>query len=332
MTTPIIEILKLKDIALDMGTQTRAEPSEATIAEYCEAMKADAVFPPLVIYRTPAGINILSSGFHRHAAACLAGRDEFPCEIRQGGRIDALEDSLKANRAHGMRMTTADKTKAITMALESFPDRGDRWIAELVGVSHPTVGVHRNQLVKFTSSTDGESSTVEQPAKHVGKDGKLRKKPAKKVVPETTVTVESVALSVSVDESLKVAPEPMTTDDAREMAGKVKAMVEAIPDCDGNKPLALRWIAQVVDREIYDPQGVEMAELMKAWNAANLSNRKALFEHALGFVAIHSDWGTFRTLWEAADSNRLHDYIAIIDKDPKRVRQARKSSPYRKCR
>jgi hypothetical protein len=74
---------------------------------------------------------------------------------------------IRTNHSHGLRRTNADQQHAVEVALKAFPDRNDRSIADLCGVSHPSVSAARRQLVKSTS--------CEQ--KRLGLDGKRRKLP-----------------------------------------------------------------------------------------------------------------------------------------------------------
>jgi hypothetical protein len=56
---------------------------------------------------------------------------------------------IRTNHSHGLRRTNADKQHAVEVALKAFPDRNDRSIADLCGVSHPSVSAARRQLVKY---------------------------------------------------------------------------------------------------------------------------------------------------------------------------------------
>lgn len=64
--------VKLASIRLDGGTQPRAELREDVIEDYAEAMRAGAVFPPVVVYFDGEAY-WLADGFHRVKAARGAG-------------------------------------------------------------------------------------------------------------------------------------------------------------------------------------------------------------------------------------------------------------------
>ncbi len=157
--------LKLDCIRLDTGTQTRARIDETTVAEYAEAMKRGDKFPPVVVFESD-GEFILADGFHRVKAARKARLKSILSEIRIGSRQDALKFALEANHRHGLRRTNADKRKAVELALTEFGNLSDHLVSEMCGVSVPTVGTIRDQLLKFNSSS-----------RRLGKDGKLRTLP-----------------------------------------------------------------------------------------------------------------------------------------------------------
>ena len=139
--------LPLSQIRTDGGTQLRAACSDATVAEYSEALKAGATFPPAVVFAD--GIDHwLADGFHRHAAHAAAGLPDIAVVIRHGDRRAALLFAAGANADHGLRRTQEDKRQAVLALLRDPEWRhwSDRAIAERVKVSHPTVARIRRDL------------------------------------------------------------------------------------------------------------------------------------------------------------------------------------------
>ena len=120
--------------------------SKATAAEYAEAMKAGALFPPVVVFVDSKGVHWLADGFHRCAAAELAGFAEVAADVREGSRKDALLHAASANASHGLRRTNADKRRAVLLVLSAYPKWSDRKIAEACGVDHKTVSAARRSL------------------------------------------------------------------------------------------------------------------------------------------------------------------------------------------
>lgn len=139
--------LPLTSIRLDGDTQLRDAGSEAVVAEYAEALKDGAVFPPVVVFYDGTN-HWLADGFHRHAAHLAAGVPDIAVAVRAGSRRDALLHAAGANADHGLRRTQADKRKAVLVLLEDPEWRqwSDRAIAEQVKVSHPTVAKIRREF------------------------------------------------------------------------------------------------------------------------------------------------------------------------------------------
>lgn len=121
--------------------------SKTTAVEYAEAMKAGALFPPVVVFVDSKGVHWLADGFHRCAAAELAGLAEVAADVREGSRKDALLHAASANASHGLRRTNADKRRAVLLVLSAYPKWSDRKIAEACGVDNKTVGAARRSLV-----------------------------------------------------------------------------------------------------------------------------------------------------------------------------------------
>lgn len=90
---------------------------EQTVDEYKEAMLEGAEFPPGRAFYD--GTTYWGSrGWHRTAAAKLAGRGSFPFEVYRGGLREAVLDAVGANSRHGLRRTYADKRRAVETLLK----------------------------------------------------------------------------------------------------------------------------------------------------------------------------------------------------------------------
>jgi uncharacterized ParB-like nuclease family protein len=178
--------LKLAEIRIDAGTQTRAVLNEDTIADYAEAMTEGAKFPPVVVFtdgcRDGQAVEsvsyLLADGFHRLRAADRCGWKEIEADIRKGTLLDALRYSLGANTVHGLRRSNADKRRCVEIALREFAKLSDRALAAMCGVSNNFVGeVRKDQLSSDDSSnsqTPAKTNISEPPATRTGRDGKQR--------------------------------------------------------------------------------------------------------------------------------------------------------------
>ena len=123
------------------GLQIRCAIDKDVVAEYAEAMKDGAKFPPVIVYREKSR-HYLADGFHRVEAAKENGETEIVAEVRDGGFNDALRLALGANAAHGLRRSNADKKRALEIAwsnrvtLFGKPNPSCRDLGETCGVSH----------------------------------------------------------------------------------------------------------------------------------------------------------------------------------------------------
>jgi hypothetical protein len=143
-----VEMLQLGDIKMDGKTQARAGMDEEAVDTYASRMADGDKFPAPVIYRENGKTNWLSDGFHRIAAARKLKWKEMACEVRQGGRRQALLNAIDANKRHGVRPNRADTQNAIELMLldEELVTWADRRIAKHVGCDHKTVTSRREHL------------------------------------------------------------------------------------------------------------------------------------------------------------------------------------------
>jgi transposase-like protein len=96
-----------------------------------------------------------------------------------GTKTEAQWHALtQANRTHGKRRTTADKVRAVRLALAhpNAAGRSDRDLAAALGVHHETVAKYRSQLESTGEIASSPTRT--------GKDGKTRRVPEKPAEPE----------------------------------------------------------------------------------------------------------------------------------------------------
>ncbi len=111
-----IRTVRLDAITADPGVQSRAATDQAAVEEYAELMRQGVKFPPLAAYDDGEQL-WLAGGFHRHAAAQLAGLSEIECDVDTGTRDDAILYAVGSNSKHGVRRTAADKRRSVEMLL-----------------------------------------------------------------------------------------------------------------------------------------------------------------------------------------------------------------------
>lgn len=155
--------VRIDSLVFDAGTQVRAAINEDVVATYAERMQAGDVFPAIVVFHDGSAYYI-GDGFHRALAAKRNGRSELPADVRGGTKTDALWFALGANKTNGQRLTEADKRGAIEMAYATWPDKGQREIADQIGCSQRYVSTVREEIQVRTGSHLPDMVT--------GKDGK----------------------------------------------------------------------------------------------------------------------------------------------------------------
>ena len=111
--------LKLEQIIIDKGTQTRDEIDQKTVTEYAEALMNKEVFPPVIVFHD--GINYyLADGFHRYFANKQVKSTYIEADVTNGTLRNALEYALGTNDKHGLKRSIKDKRKAVLIALDDI--------------------------------------------------------------------------------------------------------------------------------------------------------------------------------------------------------------------
>jgi len=167
--------LKLAQIVIN-DLQARAGTDEKTIEEYAEAWREGEKFPAIIVFHDGKHY-FLADGFHRFFGAKRADLLDIPCDVRQGGRKEALWFAVGANRAHGLKRTNADKRHAVELALKERPELSNRAIADHVGVHHDLVSASRSQVADSATSNSESLAKPQKlppppPERRVGLDGK----------------------------------------------------------------------------------------------------------------------------------------------------------------
>lgn len=139
--------LSINQIRADGGTQPRAELNGFVIADYADAMRAGAVFPPVIVFHDGTDY-WLADGFHRLHAARQVGVVGIAADVHQGTCRDAVLYSVGTNAAHGLRRTNADKRRSVDKLLSDIEWRqwSNQEIARRCAVDATFVGHIREKL------------------------------------------------------------------------------------------------------------------------------------------------------------------------------------------
>jgi hypothetical protein len=183
---PMTVWLAPSSLRLDGDTQPRQSIDETIVAEYAQAMKDGAEFPPVVAFNDGAH-HWLADGFHRRHAAVRANQDKIRVDVRTGTRRDAVLYSVAANVTHGLRRTNADKRKAALVLLtdEEWGQWSDGEIARRCCVGDRFVSELRAGLTPHGAESEPTRTYVTRhgtrATMRVGKIGR-RDKPAPLIV------------------------------------------------------------------------------------------------------------------------------------------------------
>lgn len=152
--------IKISEIVIDAGTQQRERINDEIVAEYSEAMKCGAQFPPVTVFFNSVEY-YLADGFHRFFACKAVEIDSITADIHEGTKRDAILHSFSVNSTHGLRRSNSDKRKSVIgmLADDIWMEWTNRDIAKHVGVSHSYVNKLRDQMEDEKSGNVSTSPT-----------------------------------------------------------------------------------------------------------------------------------------------------------------------------
>jgi ParB-like chromosome segregation protein Spo0J len=92
--------------------------------------------PPIIVNEPTMTV---IDGVHRAEAFRRAGRTEIRAVLYSGDETGALVIAVQANVRHGKPLSRVERQAAAVGLLRRCPDRSDRWVGEVCGLSHSTV-------------------------------------------------------------------------------------------------------------------------------------------------------------------------------------------------
>lgn len=139
--------LALDSIITDGETQVRAVMNDERIQDYAQAMRDGAQFQLIDVYYDGTN-HWLADGFHRVAAAKIAGKETIRATVHQGDQRAAILHAVGANETHGFRRSRDDARRGIVRLLNDaeWGQWSDREIARRCAVSPSTVATVRAEL------------------------------------------------------------------------------------------------------------------------------------------------------------------------------------------
>jgi ParB-like chromosome segregation protein Spo0J len=120
----------------------------------------DRPLPPVLVHRPSMRV---IDGMHRLRAARLRGQESIEVVFFEGTDDDAFVEAVRANIAHGLPLSYADREAAVARIVVSHPDWSDRAVAATAGLSPRTVAAVRGRIVDLPQQTA-----------RVGRDGRIR--------------------------------------------------------------------------------------------------------------------------------------------------------------
>nr|WP_269844660.1 ParB N-terminal domain-containing protein [Actinophytocola xanthii] len=124
-------------------------------------VESEGMFPPILVHRATM---VVVDGVHRLRAAERRGEEVIAARFLDCSRGEIFVESVRANVAHGLPLSLADRKAAASRILISHPFWSDRTIAAVAGIAHKTVGRIRRGL----------SERVAETPVRIGMDGHVR--------------------------------------------------------------------------------------------------------------------------------------------------------------
>lgn len=156
--------------------------------------------PPVIVdERTMTVID----GMHRLEVFRRVGRSHIQALFFTGNQLEALVLAIAANVKHGKPLSREERRAAAGVLLRNSPDRSDRWVGEVCGLSHTTVAAMRKGLsiadVRTRKGRDGRMRPVDP------KPGRAAVASVMQENPSITVRQAAVAAGVAPSTVQRVA-------------------------------------------------------------------------------------------------------------------------------
>jgi ParB-like chromosome segregation protein Spo0J len=193
--------------------------------------ESDEPLPPIVVH-WPSMLVI--DGLHRVRAAELRGQRTIGARFLDCGRDEIFVEMVRANVAHGLPLSLADRKAAVARVLTTHPHWSDRMIAGVTGLAHKTVGRIRRGLAghlpEATTRVGRDGHT--RPLGHGGRERAeelVRRDPAASLRTVARAAGVSVGTVHAVRRQLNLHPAPAVPDVSDEQRAAVMRRLRADP-------------------------------------------------------------------------------------------------------
>lgn len=246
-------VVELAEIRRDVKINARESINQDVVADYeqslfegdnakrmtSKAKKPDPIQPALLKAEPFQGFYILD-GWHRIEAASKSGVWKIGATIYNASRSYTEQEArlmaATVNAAHGLRRSSADKRKAVTIFLTDDPTRSDALIARLASVSNSLVAVTRQELVE-AGTIPAVDNAQQRIAKALDKAKAEGKKPSVRQLAKdagVSPTTAQKALQNSENNSVTPSDDPIDAkldELSKKMAGKIDPDQSAPTHC-----------------------------------------------------------------------------------------------------
>ncbi|MFH8612588.1 ParB/RepB/Spo0J family partition protein [Streptomyces sp. NPDC018029] len=147
--------------ALSPGLHLRQGGINAAYLQLLVEASGRSQLPPVLVQKD--GWRIID-GLHRLEAAKLCGDHSIKARLIDCSDAEALVIAMKANSAHGLPLSKADRIGGAERVLRAHPEWSDRAIASVTGLSAKTIAALRERSALATPPG----------GQRLGLDGKLR--------------------------------------------------------------------------------------------------------------------------------------------------------------
>jgi uncharacterized ParB-like nuclease family protein len=171
--TPQTSQIPINQLVARRDLWPRFDADEERVEMFADQLRAGDDLAPIEVVPHNDGKYLIADGVHRTQAAVRAGRNDVPALILtplagETPEACAYRRALETATRSALPLSKAERRRAV-LKLRSETDLSDRAIAQLVGVSHNSVGRWTKEASETPASTGSPSGlpTVEKVATRI---------------------------------------------------------------------------------------------------------------------------------------------------------------------